>query len=207
MEKAKIIEKIKELRKNAKKRNFVQTFDLIVNLKDIDMKSPEARINEDVFLPHGKGKDASIVIFSNSHKEEDVGVPVYTEAEIIQLGKNKREAKKLARKTDFFFAEPQLMPLIGRHLGVVLGPRGKMPKVIAGDVKKMIESYKKAVRIRLKNNPVIQIPVGKEDMDDEKVAENIMHALEAIEKLLPKGSQNIKNVLLKLTMSKPVELM
>lgn len=207
MEKQQIVEKIKKLRNNSKKRNFAQTFDLIVNLKDFDVRSPEGRINEDLFLPHGKGKQAKIVIFSNIYKQEEVGTKVIGEKEIIELGKNKREAKKLANKTDFFFAEPQLMPLIGRHLGIVLGPRGKMPKVIAGDVKKLVESYKKAVRVRVKNNPVIQIPVGNEQMKDEEVAENIAYALEVIQKILPKGRQNIKNVLLKLTMSKPIRLM
>ncbi|RLI98381.1 MAG: 50S ribosomal protein L1 [Candidatus Aenigmatarchaeota archaeon] len=202
----KILAAIKELREKSKRRNFVQTFDLIVNLKDIDLKKPENRFTEDLILPHGKGKEAKIVIFADAIKEEEVGCPVLNSSDIEVLAKNKREAKKLIRKTDFFLAEPKLMPTIGKNLGQFLGPRGKMPKVITGDVKKLVESYKKSIRIRLKESPVIQCAVGNEEMEDEKVAENIKAVLEFLESKLPKGKGNIASVLLKLTMSKPVKL-
>ncbi len=202
----KILKAIKELRENSKKRNFVQTFDLIVNLKEIDLKKPENKFVEDLILPNGRGKEAKIVIFSDVIKEEEVNCPVLKSSDIEILAKNKREAKKLARRTDFFLAEPKLMPTIGKLLGQFLAPRGKMPKIISEDVKKMIEDYKKAVRIRIKDSPVIQCPVGNEEMEDEKVAENIKAVIEFLIGKLPKGEKNIAEVLLKLTMSKPVKI-
>ncbi len=202
----KILKAIKELREKSKKRNFIQTFDLIVNLKEMDLKKPENKFTEDLILPHGKGKEAKIIIFSDVIKEEDVNCPVLKSSDIEILAKNKREAKKLVKRTDFFLAEPKLMPTIGKMLGQFLAPKGKMPKIISGDVKKMIEDYKKAVRIRIKDSPVIQCPVGNEGMEDREVADNIKAVIEFLSGRLPKGEKNIAEVFLKFTMSKPVKV-
>lgn len=201
---AEITEKIKELRKNSKKRNFVQTFDLIVNLKGINLEKPENRINEILELPYGFGRDAKIVVFSDTIKSADA--TILTSKEIEEIAKNKRAAKKLAKETDFFLAEAQLMPIVGKHLGKYLAPRGKMPKIISGDVNKLIESLKKSVRIKIKSSPVIQCPVGKENMSDEQIAENIKKVIQFLESKLPDGKNNIKEVLIKLTMSKPIKV-
>jgi len=201
---ADILEALKELRSKSKPRNFVQTVDLIVNLKEIDLKKPENKINEVVELPYGRGKEASVVVFSDEIKNLDV--PVLNSKDIEELAKNKRACKKLAKETEFFLAEAKLMPVVGKHLGRYLAPRNKMPKLISGDVKQMIESMKKSVRVKIKSSPVIQCPVGTEKMKDEEIAENIKQVLKFLEEKLPKGKNNIKNVFVKLTMSAPVKV-
>ena len=201
-----LLKALKQVREKSKRRNFVQTFELIVNLRDIDLKNPQNRLNEIVILPHPPGKEATIVVFSDIWKEEELGVKVLKSQDIEALGKNKREAKKLAKRTDFFFAEPRLMPLIGKNLGQILGPRGKIPRVVTSNPKPLIEAHKRAVRIRLKESPVIQCAVGKENMDDKAIAENIQTILNFLEEKLPKGKHNLKNVLIKLTMGPPVEV-
>jgi large subunit ribosomal protein L1 len=200
----KILEAIKELREKSKKRNFLQTFDLIINLKEFDGKKPENKINEDFVLPHGKGEEAKVVIFSDTIKEAKA--EILRSFDLEKLAKDKRSLRKLAKSTDFFLAEPQLMPLIGKTLGQFLAPKGKMPKIISGDVEKMVENYKKSVKIRIKDSPVIQCAVGKENMKDEEIAENILAIINFLKEKLPKGAGNIGKVLLKLTMSKPVEI-
>jgi large subunit ribosomal protein L1 len=202
--KEKILEAIKKLRENSKRRNFVQSFDLIVNLKDIDLKKPENRFVESVFLPNGRGKDAKIILFSDSIKEAEC--EILTSEDIVNLSKSKRMAKKIANQTDFFIAEPQLMPLIGKHLGLYLGPRGKMPKLVTGDVNALIKKLKSSVNVRLKDQPLIQCSVGNESMKDEEVAENILAVLKFLEEKLPKGKANIKSIMVKLTMSKPIKV-
>jgi len=199
----KILNVIKELRKNSKKRNFVQSFDLIINLKEYDVRKPENKINEEFALPHGRG-EVKVVVFSDTIK--DLDCEILTSEDVEKLAKNKRAARKFIKEVDFFLAEPSMMPLIGKHLGQLLAPRQKMPKVISGDVKKMVEELKKSVRIVVKVAPVIQCIVGKEDMKDEEICENIESLLKYLENRLPKGKRNIKNVLLKLTMSKPVKI-
>lgn len=200
----KILKTLKELREKSKKRNFVQTFDLIVILKEFDIKKPENKFSEDIILPNGRGKEAKVVVFSDNIK--DLDCEILNSIDIQNLAKNKRKVRKLISSTDFFLSEPQLMPLIGKLFGQLLGPRGKMPKVIVGDVKKLVEDYKKSVRVKVKDSPVIQCLVGSEDMDDEKVAENIKAILNFLETKLPKGSRNIDKVLVKLTMSKPEKI-
>jgi large subunit ribosomal protein L1 len=202
--KEKILKAIEEVRKNSKKRNFPQTFDLILSLKEFDVKKPENKFTEDIILPNGRGEDAKIVVFSDTLK--DLDCEVLTSADIEKYSKNKREAKKLVKNTDFFFAEPKMMVLVGKTFGQYMGPSGKLPKVIVGDINKTIKDYKKAVRIRIKDAPVIQCAVGKENMKDEEVAENVEAVLKAVEAKLPKGVRNIKNILLKLTMGKPVRI-
>ncbi len=199
-----LLKSLKQLREISKKRKFEQSVELIINLKGIDLRKPENRIKEDIILPHGRGDEAKIVVFSDTFK--DLPCPVLGSKEIEALGKNKREAKKLARKTDFFLAEPRLMPLIGRNLGKVLAPRGKMPRLIKGDPKSMIEKYKKAIMIKTKDNPVIQCKIGKESMKDEDIAENAMEVINTVISKLPKGKVNIKSIFLKFTMSKPVRV-
>jgi len=200
----KIMAAIKELREKQSKRNFSQTLDLVITLKEFDVKKPENKISDDVVLPHGRGSDATLVVFSES--AEDLDCKVLTNDDITDLTKSKKEAKKLARENDFFLAEPKLMQAIGRALGQYLSPRGKMPKLAVGDMKKMVKDYKKSVRVRIKDSPVIQCMIGKENMKDEELADNAEAVLKHLETKLPKGRHNFGKIMLKFTMSKPLKL-
>jgi len=200
-----IIKALEELRKIAKKRNFVQRIDLIVNLKGIDTKKPENRINEILELPYGSGKEAKVLVFSDEIKE-DVGCEILTSKDIEEISKNKRRAKKIAKTYDFFLASPKILPLATKNLGKFLAPRGKTPKPITGDVKKLVQALKKSVKIRIKDAPVIQVPVGNENMKNEEIEKNIKEVLGFLIDKLPKKKNNIKEVLVKFTMSKPVKI-
>ncbi len=206
----KIIEAIKKVRESSKKRNFVQSFDLAINLKNLDLRKPENRIKGEVELPYQPKKRKIAVIADNLipdlKKLNDPEIEILTKSDIE--GISKREAKKLAKKYDFFLAEAPLMTTVGRFLGPALGPRNKMPKPLppAGNVKPIIESAKKTVRFAVKNNPVIHVLVGNENMKDEEVAKNIMTVYEKVKSLLPKGESQIKNAYVKLTMGKAVKI-
>lgn len=200
----KILAAIKELREKSKKRNFSQSFDLIVNLKEFDVKKPENRIIEEISLPY-KPKDSEIVLFSDSIK--NVPCKILTSKEMEKLAKSRRETKKLIHRTDFFLAEPKLMPLVGKLFGQLLAPKGLMPKLVASEnVNPTVEKLKKSIRIRVRDSPVVQCSVGNEDMKDEEIEENIKTILSFLETRLPKGKHNISGVLLKLTMGKPINI-
>lgn len=198
------IEKALNELKGGEKRNFVQSIDLIISLKGIDLKKPENKFSEDLILPHGRGKDARVVVFSDNLS--NLGCDIFTAADIQKFATDEREAKKLGENIDFFLSEPPLMPLIGKSLGQMLAPRGKMPKLITGDAQKLVENYKKSVRVSVKNAPVIQCFIGKENVESRKISENVESVLKFLETKLPRGRQNIGKVLLKLTMSKPVKV-
>ena len=162
-----ILKAVQAARSSEKKRNFSQSFDLIVNLKFMDVKKPENRINEIFVLPRGRGKDASVAFFTDTAKS--VGCTTYGSDDIERLARDRREMKKSARTVDFFLSEPKLMPAVGKGLGWVLAPRGKMPVVVGGDFEGVVERHKSSFRIRINDSPVIQCIVGIESMKDEDV--------------------------------------
>lgn len=201
--KRKVLEALSEVRKLSKPRSFVQSFDLMVQLRGIDFKKLTHR-SEIVELPHGKGKEARIVLFSDT--TEQVGCTVLGTKEIETLAKNKKELKKLVKCTDFFLAEPRLMPLVGKGLGSVLGPSRKMPTLVSGDVRSLVESRKKSVKLELRESGYLSCVVGNEGMSDEAVCENICTVLEWLKSKLPAGLHNVQALTLKLSMGKPVKL-
>ncbi len=199
-----ILKALQSLRNAQDKRNFTQSIDLIVTFKEIDLKKPESKFSEDLVLPHGRGRDAQVVVFSDNLNGLDCDI--LGGADIQKLATDKRNAKKMGNKTDFFLSEAQLMPVIGKALGQVLAPRNKMPKVIAGDPKRLVANYKKSVRLVVKSAPVVQCTVGKEDMKDDLIVDNVAEILKFLESKLPRGRQNIGKALLKFTMGTPVKI-
>jgi len=197
-----IEESIKYLRENNQKREFEQTFDLTINLRNIDLKKPENKFSKDVILPNGRGKDVEVGIISDNIPEA-----VLKKSDIESLATDKAGMKRILRKYEFFVCEASLMPLVGKTLGKFLGPKGKMPKLLSpgSDYKNIVDETKKSVRVKVRDIPVIQTCVGSENMSDTHIRENIERVMEEVRKSIPPKTQ-IKNVYFKLTMSKPVKL-
>jgi len=212
VEKERLEQAIKEAIERAKPRKFVETVDMAVNLRNVDMRRPENRIDVIVTLPHGLGKPRTVGVFAKGDtalKAKEAGADVVlTPEDIDELAKNKREAKKLARRIDFFIAEAPLMPEIGRKLGPILGPRGKMPQPIPplADPKPMIEKLRKSVKIRTRDKPIFHAPIGKRDMDVEKLAENALEILKVVENKYENPAQVIKSIYVKTTMGPAVRV-
>lgn len=206
----KVLENVKEVKQNTKKRNFKQTWDFSIGLKGLDLKKPENRLNLELVLPAGRGKDVKVVVFADALVKEarECADLVVTRQELEALIKDKKKMKAIANDYTWFLGEAPLMPVIGKNMGAILGPRGKVPKPIPpkANVKTFVELAKRTVRILLKDNPVVHIPVGTEDMAEEDVAKNIEAAFNLIKDRLPKGLTNIRSAHIKLTMSKPVRL-
>lgn len=207
----KIAKAVGEVRKKSKQRNFNQSIDLAINLRDIDMKKPENRLNEELMLPNGRGEDIKIAVIGGGElalQAKKVADKVITEEELEGFGKDKKAAKRIANNYDFFIAQADLMPLIGKTLGPVLGPRGKMPKPIPinAPIAPIVKRFKKTVRIRTKEKPIIHVAVGVEKMNDENLVENIEAILRLVERRLERGIANIKSVYIKTTMGPSIKL-
>ncbi|MEE8401949.1 MAG: 50S ribosomal protein L1 [Candidatus Hydrothermarchaeaceae archaeon] len=202
---------LQEARKNSKKRKFTQAFDITINLKELDMKKPENRIDEELVLPEGLGKNIKVGVIAEGElalQSKNVGDIIIKKDELEKLAKNKKDAKKVANEIDFFVAQIDLMPLVGKSLGPILGPRGKMPKPIPPNapIKSIVERLKKTVKIKTKDQPVVKVIAGSEEMDDEKLAINIAAILKLLERKLERGQNNIKSIYIKTTMGKSVKL-
>ncbi|MEX2704502.1 MAG: 50S ribosomal protein L1 [Candidatus Freyarchaeota archaeon] len=211
LDKRKIVEAIKKAKQSSKKRNFVQSIELAVNLKDIDLKKPENRLNTEITLPNETGKEPKICVIATGDlavKAKDAGVHVIDKDELNEISRNRKNVKKLAQEYDFFVARADLMPQVGKTLGPVLGPRGKMPKPIPpnADINAILNQYKKNARIRMRNNPVVHLRVGNENMDEDKVAENVQNVINFLEGKFERGARHIKSVYLKTTMGPAIKV-
>lgn len=191
-----------------KKRNFGQAFELVLTLKDIDVKKLDLNVNEVVFLPNKLSEEAKVCVFAagdNAVRAERAGADRVIEAgELDRLASEKRQAKKLARQYQFFLADTGLMPKIGRILGPFLGPKGRMPTPVppAAPLESMLSRYKTAVRIKSRGSLSIAGKIGDESLDDAKVADNALAVINQVERKLPNGEKNINSLLVKKSMGK-----
>lgn len=210
MDKETIIKAIKELRQKSPKRNFSQTFDLVIQLQDIDLKKQEQKIDAFITLPHTLGKKLKIcgLVKQLKEKSQEAFDETIAEDDFVRYTKDKKLVKKLATTYDYFVAQADLMGRVATVFGKVLGPKGKMPSPKAGCVvptaiptlKPLADKLQKTVKIQTKNELAIKAPVGKDTMKDDELADNIEAIYNAVLKLVPHEKNNIKQVMLKLTM-------
>jgi len=196
---------------DAPPRNFTETVDLAINLRDINLDDPSNRIDQDVVLPAGTGQETRIVVFAEGEtalRAEDVADDVLDNDDLADLGDDDSEAKSLADETDFFLAEEALMQDIGRYLGTVLGPRGKMPDPVSpdDDVVEMVQRLKNSVTLRSGDRRTFHTRVGAENMSAEEIADNIDVILRRLRADLEKGPLNVDDVYVKTTMGPAVEV-
>jgi len=207
-----ILTAVKEAKEKSKKRNFNQSVELVLKLQDIDMKSPDAKIQEIVELPHAPEKANKICVIASGElalKARKANADYVLErAELEGLAGKKQEMRKIASRYDFFIAEAPLMPLIGKTLGSVLGPRGKMPIPVppSADIASLINKHRNVVVLRLRNQPMLQSRVGMENMKDEELTDNVQAVLRAVEGKLKKGMKNVKAAYIKTAMGTPVKV-
>jgi len=208
-----IEEAVKKVLEESKPRNFTQSIDVVITINDLDVNKPENRLDEEVLLPNGRGKDVTVAFIAEgelAYQAEQAGANIVINKERLEeLGKNRAEAKKLANTYDFFVAQADLMPTVGRFLGPVLGPRKKMPKPIpaSANPEVILGRLKSTVKIRVKDQPLIQSIVGSEDMAAAEIAENIDAVMDVLDRNLEQGSKQIKAMYLKTTMGPVTKVM
>jgi large subunit ribosomal protein L1 len=206
-----ITEAVAQAKKQSKDRNFIETVELAVNLKNIDLKKPENRIKLEIPLPHPLTKKAKIAVIAEGDlalRAKEIA-DVITTNDLERYATDKRAAKNLAEKYDFFVAQADLMPTVGKILGPVLGVRGKMPQVVpptVADLEPIFKRMQKTIRMRLRQNPVFFAKVGTKDMSDKEISENIESVLNTVEDKLEKGRDSIRSLYVKTTMGPPVKI-
>ncbi len=204
-----------------KERNFDESIDLIINLKDIDLNDPKQRIDKELILPYPVDQDRKerICVIASGDlllKARNMNIDTVSEDDLERLNtQEKRDKKKFVKKYDFFIVESKLMPTLARYLARFLGPRGKMPKpfpagygIISSEeeLENAIDRYDRIVRIQVKKTPIVQVKVGKKSMEMEKVFENIQTIVDYIVDQMPYKYNNINSIYIKTTMGKPVKV-
>ncbi len=199
----------KDAKSTDKERKFKQSLELIMVFKDIEVKKGFA-FNETVQLPK-TDSPASVCVMASG----DMGLKaknakadrVIDADELNKIGVNKRESRKLINKFDFFLSDTKLMPAVGKSLGQLLGPRGKMPTPVPfnAPIESFLSRFRTSIRIRVKNSLSAACKIGDESMEDSDLLANAHAVISAVEKKLPNGDKNIKKIMVKTTMGKLVK--
>lgn len=201
----KLKEALAEIRKQ-EPRKFEQSVDFIINLKGIDSKRDN--VNVILSIPH-KIKEKRICGFLN---EKSKLVDTIRELDFAKY-KDKKMLKNLIKNYDYFIAFAPLMPKVATTFGKILGPVGKMPSPQLGilmqeneqAVKDTLKKIDESLKIRMKEAS-IKVVAGRENMKDEEIVENIQTIYRGIENALPNKKENVKNVMIKLSMGKPIKV-
>ncbi|MCG3216755.1 MAG: 50S ribosomal protein L1 [Candidatus Heimdallarchaeota archaeon] len=205
-------EAIKIMKKQSPSRNFVESVDIAINLRDINLQDPAKRFQLDVQLPNSVKKDIKICVLAEGSQlveAQSAGAArVIDKEELESISREPKLAKKIAQQYDFFVASAPLMPLIGRNLGKYLGPRGKMPKPVppTAPIEPLLQKYSATVQIRLRQSPVIHARIGTVDMENDALAENALTVVGNVESRLDKGENNIRSIIIKTTMGPPIKV-
>ncbi len=210
MERSKFAQAVKLALEDKGKKKFKQSVELIINFRGINFSKPENRLNLDVVLPKGKGKEQKVVVFADTNvalEAKNAGAEEVIDGPgIPKLLADQPRLKSLIKESEFL-AQPSMMVLVGKNFGQVLGSRGKLPKPIVGI--SIIEAIKQArSRVKMSSKgkylPVSQCLVGSEDMNVDDLVENIDAVYERVKNKVSEPS--IKSVYVKLSMGKAIKV-
>ncbi len=205
------LEVVTEALGKAPERKFGETVELSVNLKDLDLTVPKNRLEDEIPLPNGRGKAVKVAVFGSPElcqKVRGVADVVVSSGELDDFAKDAKNAKRVVTDVDFFLAEAPLMPTIGKRLGVILGPRGKMPRPVppGSDPTNLVNALKRSIRVRSKGNRTFHAAVGTRSMPPDQIAQNVDAVLNRIVGKLERGRTNIESVYVKTSMGPAVRL-
>jgi len=216
MQKADVIEALNKAKTESPKRNFKQSFDLVMNLTGLDMKKTEHQVDQFIQLHYQPGRKVQVCALVGPELKdaaEQAVEKVILSDDFDKYAQNKKLTKKLAAEYQFFIGQANIMPKIASAFGRVLGSRGKMPNPKAGlivppnaNLKPLHEKLQMTVRASARVAPVLQCLIGKEDMPDDQLADNALMIYNTVINVLPNGENNVKNVFVKLTMGKPARV-
>ena len=204
-----------------KVRNFDETIDFIINLKDLNLNDPKNRIDKELILPNDiiSEKKLRICVIASDEillEAKKLGVDTLDKDGLASIDREEKKVKKkFVKNYDFFVVEDKLMRDVARYLARFLGPAGKMPKPFptgygiissVNDLKTAFDRYRKIIRIQVKKHPIVQVKVGKKSMETDNVYENIKTIVDYIAGLMPHKYNNFKSMFIKTTMGKSVKI-
>ncbi|NND86611.1 MAG: 50S ribosomal protein L1 [Nitrosopumilus sp.] len=206
---AQLAKMINEAKTATKQRKFKQSIELIMNFKDIDVKKGFA-LNEVVQLPKTDSPARVCVMatgdMAQKAKQANADAVVGT-GELDKFATNKRESRKFINKYDFFLADTQVMPVVGKTLGQLLGPRGKMPTPVPfnAPIESFLQRFRSSIKVRTRASLSVSCKIGDESMSDSDLSINAHAVINAVEKKLPNGEKNMRRIMVKTTMGKPIK--
>ncbi|KAJ5553340.1 hypothetical protein N7513_004037 [Penicillium frequentans] len=192
---------------NEKKRNFLETVELQIGLKNYDPQR-DKRFSGTIKLPVVPRPNMAICIIGDQHdldRAKHHGIDAMSTDDLKKLNKNKKLIKKLARKYDAFLASEALIKQIPRLLGPGLSKAGKFPTPISHneDMANKVNDVKSTIKFQLKKVLCLGVAVGNVGMGTEELVGNLMLSINYLVSLLKKGWQNVGSLVIKASMSPP----
>jgi len=193
-----------------KKRNFVETIELQIGLKNYDPQR-DKRFSGSVKLPNLPRPRMSMCILADAadiDRAKQIDLEYMSVDDLKKLNKNKKLVKKLAKKYDAFLASEALIKQIPRLLGPGLSKAGKFPTPVsnAEDLGTKLSEVRSTIKFQLKKVLCMGVAVGHVEMNEDQVLTNVMLAINFLVSLLKKNWQNVKSIHLKTTMGKPITI-
>ncbi|KAJ3010613.1 hypothetical protein NUW54_g2426 [Trametes sanguinea] len=193
-----------------KKRNFVETIELQIGLKNYDPQR-DKRFSGTVKLPHVPRPRMSICILADAadiDRAKQIDLEYMSVDDLKKLNKNKKLVKKLAKKYDAFLASEALIKQIPRLLGPGLSKAGKFPTPVSHseDLNNKLTEVRSTIKFQLKKVLCLGVAVGHVQMTEDQVLGNVMLSINFLVSLLKKNWQNVKSLHIKSTMGRPIRL-
>ncbi len=174
----------------------------------IDPRKSDQTVRSSVVLPHGTGKTPNVIVITKADKfaaAEAAGANAVGAEDII--------AKIKGGWSDFDIAvaSPDMMGLIGKELGRILGPRMPTPKAgtVTPDPAKAVSELKSGkIQFRNDKNGIIHTPIGRVKFDADQIKQNFQVLFDAIVKSRPTTAKGtyIKSIYLAPTMGPAVRV-
>jgi large subunit ribosomal protein L1 len=199
---------------HSQKKGFAQSYDLLISLKDLNLKNPTDQVEFFAMVPHQLGKKRKVCALVGPEMIDEASKAADHALEQSHFEKMpKKDLRKVAAQYDYFVGQANIMPKIAASFGRVLGPRGKMPNPKAGCIvppkaplAPLIDRLQKTVKVSVKKSPNVQVLIATQAMPESAVIENVKSLYDQIIHHLPKQENNLKHLYLKVTMSKPMRL-
>ena len=193
-----------------KKRNFVETVEVQVTLKNYDPQR-DKRFSGTFRLPSIPRPNLKCCMLGNAahcEQADRIGVPHMSVDDLKKLNKNKKLVKKLAKKYDFFMASDNMIKQIPRLLGPGLTKAGKFPTLLSSgdDMQEKIDEVKSTIKFQMKKVMCLNVAVGNVDMEKQQIIVNTQLAANFLASLLKKQWQNIGQMYIKSTMGPPMQI-
>jgi len=189
-----------------KKRNFLETIELQVALKNYD-PAKEKKFAGTIRLPEVPRPKFRVAVLGNQKHCDDAkaaGIDFYNKDDLAKLKKDKKLVKQLANKYHAFLASSDLIKQIPRILGPGLNKAGKFPSVLGNNdnVMAKVEEQRALVKFALKSKKslCLGVAVANVGMKEEDINRNITQAVNYMISLLKKNWQNVKRLYVKTTM-------
>jgi large subunit ribosomal protein L10Ae len=193
-----------------KKRNFVETIEAQITLKNYDPVR-DKRFSGTFRLPTVPRPGLKCCVLGNAahcEQADRIGLDHMSVEDLKKLNKNKKMVKKLAKRYDFFIASDNMIKQIPRLLGPGLTKAGKFPTLLANndDMQEKVDELKATIKFQMKKVMCLNVAVGNVGMDEKEIVVNTMLAANFLASLLKKQWQNIGQIFVKTTMGPSVQV-